>query len=85
MATQTVGLSASTNVSKVTGNDFTNYALVGFDNLNSVTITHNFGSYLAMDHFVVNATSVPEPSSLALFGLAVAAGAFARRRACKAA
>lgn len=84
--TQTLtGFGALSNASKVTGNDFTNYMLVGFDNLNSVTITHNFSAYMAMDNLVVNATSVPEPSSLTLFGLAIAAGAFARRRAGKAA
>lgn len=83
--TQTVDLSTVANGLKRTGNDFTTYSLTGFDNLNSLTITHNFSDYLAIDNFVVNATQVPEPSSLALFGLAVAAGAFARRRAGKAA
>lgn len=42
-----------------------------------------FGEGIAMDNLIVNATSVPEPSSIALFGLAVAAGALARRRAGK--
>jgi hypothetical protein len=82
--TQTVDLNPLANFSNLTGNDFTNYSLVGFDNLSSVTITHNYIGHFAMDNFVVNAASVPEPSSLALFGLVVAAGAFARRRAGKA-
>jgi hypothetical protein len=83
--TQTVDLSSIDNYLKQSGNDFTTYSLTGFDNLSSLTITHNFVGYLAMDNFVLNASSVPEPSSIALFGLAVAAGAFARRRAAKAA
>ncbi|MET0859262.1 MAG: PEP-CTERM sorting domain-containing protein [Telluria sp.] len=83
--TQTVDLSSIDNYINRTGNDFTTYSLTGFDNLSSLTITHNFVGYLAMDNFVLNASSVPEPSSIALFGLAVAAGAFARRRAAKAA
>ncbi len=83
--TQTVNLDTIVNSSKTTGNDFVTYYFTGFDNLNSLAISNNFGYYLAMDNFVLNAASVPEPSSIALFGLAVAAGAFARRRAAKSA
>lgn len=79
--TQTIVLPAGTNSSKQIGNDFTTYALTGFDNLTSLTITHNNYGYLALDNLVVNATTVPEPSSLALLGLAVAGCAFMRRRA----
>jgi hypothetical protein len=86
--TQTVDLDALANGDKINGNDFTTYSLVGFDNLSSLTISNSFGYFLAMDNLVMDATStsaVPEPSSIALFGLAIAAGAFARRRAVKAA
>ncbi|MES2758271.1 MAG: PEP-CTERM sorting domain-containing protein [Pseudomonadota bacterium] len=82
--TSLIDLGTGLNSAKLTGNDFGTYALTGFNNLSSLTVTHNFGDYLAMDNLVVNATNVPEPSSIALFGLAVAAGAFARRRAGKA-
>lgn len=82
--TRIIDLNTIKNMDIHTGNDFTTYALSGFDNLSSLTITHNFNDYLAMDNLVVNATSVPEPSSLALFGLAMAACAFVRRRAGKA-
>lgn len=69
------------NASKQTGNDFTTFALAGFDNLSSLTISHNGNYYLAMDNLVVDAATVPEPSSIALFGLAMAGCAFLRRRA----
>jgi hypothetical protein len=82
---QTIVLPASKNAATHIGNDFTTYALSGFDNLSSLTITHSNNGYFAMDNLVVNATTVPEPSSLALFGLAVAGCAFMRRRAAKAA
>lgn len=82
--TRMIDLGTTLNSHKLFGNDFGTYALTGFNNLASLTITNNFSDYLAMDNLVVNATNVPEPSSIALFGLAVAAGAFARRRAGKA-
>ncbi len=81
--TRIINLDTTLNSIKTTGNDFATYSLTGFDNLYSMTITNSGNEYLAMDNLVINATSVPEPSSIALFGLAVAAGAFARRRACK--
>jgi hypothetical protein len=83
--TQTVNLNTLGNGSKTTGNDFVTYFFTGFDNLSSLAISNNYGYYLAMDNFVLSAASIPEPSSMALFGLAVAAGAFARRRAAKSA
>jgi hypothetical protein len=70
------------NLSKQTGNDFTMFNLTGFNNLSSLTFNGN-NAYLALDNLVVNAaaaTTVPEPSSIALFGLALAAGALVRRR-----
>lgn len=82
--TRIIELSQTPNQNKQMGNDFGTYTLSGFDNLTSLTISRNFSEGIAMDNLIVNATSVPEPSSLALFGLAVAAGAFARRRAGKA-
>lgn len=78
-------LNAVNNASKVIGNDFTTFLLSGFSNLSSLTITHNGSYFLAMDNLVINAATVPEPSSLALFGLAIAGCAFVRRRAGKAA
>ena len=58
------------------------FNLTGFNNLSSLTFNGN-NAYLALDNLVVNAaaaTTVPEPSSIALFGLALAAGALVRRR-----
>jgi hypothetical protein len=81
---QVINLSAIPNSVKRTGNDFTTFALSGFDNLSSLSITHTGNAFLAMDNLVVNSTSVPEPSSLALFGLAMAGCVFMRRRAAKA-
>lgn len=76
--------SATQNSDNVSGNDFTNYLLSGFDNLTSVTISHASG-YLAIDNVKFNETSaVPEPSSIALLGLAFAGFAAVRRRATKA-
>lgn len=86
--TQVVNVNANTNATRLAGNDFTTYALSGFENLSSLTITHTGTRgthYVAMDNLVVNAASVPEPSSLALFGLGIAGCAFMRRRAGKAA
>ncbi|HZV65688.1 MAG TPA: PEP-CTERM sorting domain-containing protein, partial [Telluria sp.] len=79
--TQVVNLNTGSNAGKQTGNDFNTFVLSGFDNLSALTISHDGYDYLAMDNLVVNATTVPEPSSLALFGLAVAGCAFMRRRA----
>ena len=71
------------NRSNVSGNDFTNYLLSGFDNLTSLTISHGSG-YLAIDNVTFDQTSaVPEPSSIALLGLAFAGFAAVRRRATK--
>ena len=77
---QTLNLDTRTNASKVTGNDFTTFNLTGFNNLTSLTVSHNGSTYLALDNLVVNAVSVPEPSSIALFGLALAGVAVMRRR-----
>jgi hypothetical protein len=82
--TQVVNLNAITNSVNRTGNDFRTFALSGFDNLSSLSITHTSNAFLAMDNLVVNSTSVPEPSSLALFGLAMAGCVLMRRRAAKA-
>jgi hypothetical protein len=84
--TQVIDLTtiAAFNSTKLAGNDFTSYALSGFDNLSSLTIGHNSYDYLAFDNLVINAAAVPEPSSIALFGLAIAGCAFMRRRIGKA-
>lgn len=81
IVTTTVTLDITSNASKHTGNDFLTYSLTGFDNLSSLSITHNGLNYLTVDNVVLNAATVPEPSSIALFGLALAAGALVRRRA----
>jgi hypothetical protein len=71
------------NSSNVSGNDFTNYLLSGFDDLTSLTISHGNG-FLAIDNVTFDQTSaVPEPSSIALLGLAFAGFAAVRRRATK--
>jgi hypothetical protein len=71
------------NSSNVSGNDFTKYLLSGFDNLTSLTISHG-GGYLAIDNVTFDQTSaVPEPSSIALLGLAFAGFAAVRRRVTK--
>ena len=77
---RTLNLNTLPNSSKMTGNDFTAFNLTGFNNLTSLTVSHNGSTYLALDNLVVNAVSVPEPSSIALFGLALAGVAVMRRR-----
>jgi hypothetical protein len=80
VVTKTITLDTHSNSSKLTGNDFLTYALTGFDGLTSLSITHSGSSFLAVDNVVLDAATVPEPSSVALFGLALAAGALVRRR-----
>ena len=83
IVTKIISLDPTLLSHKQTGNDFTTYLLTGFDNLSSLSITHNGTTALAVDNVVLNvdAATVPEPSSIALFGLALAAGALVRRRA----
>ena len=78
--TATISLDTTPNSTKRTGNDFLTYALTGFDNLSYLSITHSANAFLAVDNVVLNGATVPEPSSIALFGLALAAGALVRRR-----
>jgi len=55
--------------------------LSGFTNLSQLNIILTAGSDPAMDNLVVNASQVPEPASLALFGLGLGVAGLARRRA----
>lgn len=81
--TRTVFVHNIDNNWKQVGNDFNHFVLTGFDNLSSLTISHDASTFLALDNLTATAATatVPEPSSLALFGLAVAGCMFMRRRA----
>jgi hypothetical protein len=79
---QVVDFSMVTNYNNLSGNDFTTYTLQGFDNLTSFSATSSVGYFVA-DNIVINATSVPEPGSLTLFGLGLAAFAALRRNSRK--
>lgn len=80
--TQVITLSTISNAFNQTGNDFITYTLIGFEDLTSLKITPNTSNYFAMDNLHVTSTSVPEPSSLTLFGLALA-GCVAMRRSAR--
>jgi hypothetical protein len=75
----TVTLDPVANEVKQTGNDFIKYALSGFTGLTSLTIQGNGPSWLAMDNLDIEVTAVPEPGSLAVFGLGLAGLAAMRR------
>jgi hypothetical protein len=59
-------------------NDFQNIVLSGFTNLASLQFSTGGYSYIALDNIAVN--DVPEPASLAIVGLGLAALAGLRRR-----
>lgn len=54
--------------------------LTGFANLSQLQITIISGSDAAMDNLAVSAAQVPEPASLALFGLGLGVAGLVRRR-----
>ncbi len=81
VVTQSLNLSSVRNSMKHVGNDFTTFALTGFDNLTALTVTHSGNTSIAMDNLTINEANVPEPSVLALLGVALAGCVFARRRA----
>jgi hypothetical protein len=56
-------------------------SLSGFTNLAALQIVITGGPDAAMDNLVVDAAQVPEPASLALFGLGLGVAGLARRRA----
>jgi hypothetical protein len=61
------------------GNDFTSFALTGFNNLNSVSITGN-GSFFAFALDNLNISTVPEPGTLAIIMAGLLPLGFALRR-----
>jgi len=63
------------------GSTWATKTLSGFTNLSKLNIIYTTGSDPAMDNLVVNASKVPEPASLALFGLGLGVASLARRRA----
>lgn len=76
---KTLSINATYNQSINIGNDFSKYALDGFTGLNRFTITAS-SNWLAMDNVTVNSSAVPEPGTLAVFGLGLAGLAALRRR-----
>jgi hypothetical protein len=69
------------NNNALTTNDFTTANLTGFTNLMSFKITAG-GNYVQVDNIAINAAAaaVPEPASLALLGLGLAAIGAVRRK-----
>lgn len=59
---------------------FNNFSFTGFNNLNSVSWVQA-APYHQFDNIVLDGGTVPEPATLALFGLALAGFAVARRKA----
>lgn len=59
---------------------FSNFSFSGFNNLDSVSWVQA-SPYHQFDNIVLDSGTVPEPASLALFGLALAGFAVARRKA----
>jgi hypothetical protein len=77
----TVTQSLSTTIyNQQTTNDFNSLVLNGFTGLASLQFTSSTGNGFAIDNIVVNEAAVPEPGSLAIFGLGLAAVAGLRRR-----
>lgn len=77
---RTFTLDSAGNASKQSGNDFIKYMLNGYIGLSSFTVTGSSPNWLALDNITVNAATVPEPGTLAVFGLGMAGLAAMRRR-----
>lgn len=82
VATRVIALDTSSNAAMRDGNDYTTYALSGFDNLEIFNLDFSPNSYVAVDNIAFTASAVPEPGvpvMLALGGLVVL-GLEGRRR-----